>query len=239
MQNRTRTLLAVGGAAIAAGVPAAGASAASSEAPRVIDRHTPAMPLGAPDRKVVRHREQERRAASDRTVRLARTKAKLLGREELGRKRTRRLRRLPLALMADRRRELRHDVRAIRRQARIEAQQAAAAAAAAAAATPSTSSAPSTTSTGSTGSSTGTATSGGASTASAPLESIAACESGGDPTAVSPDGQYRGKYQFDQSTWESVGGSGDPAAASEAEQDMRAQELYSRAGASPWPVCGR
>lgn len=70
------------------------------------------------------------------------------------------------------------------------------------------------------------------------LESIAACESGGDPTAVSADGSYRGKYQFDFGTWASVGGSGDPAAAPEDEQDYRAALLYSRSGSSPWPVCG-
>jgi len=72
----------------------------------------------------------------------------------------------------------------------------------------------------------------------ATLESIASCESGGDPTAVSSDGSYRGKYQFDFGTWESVGGSGDPAAAPEAEQDYRAALLYSRSGSSPWPICG-
>ena len=70
------------------------------------------------------------------------------------------------------------------------------------------------------------------------LESIAACESGGDPTAVSSDGSYRGKYQFDFGTWESVGGSGDPAAAPESEQDYRAALLYAQSGSSPWPVCG-
>lgn len=72
----------------------------------------------------------------------------------------------------------------------------------------------------------------------ATLDAIGACESGGDPAAVSAGGTYRGKYQFDYGTWESVGGSGDPAAASEAEQDYRAALLYSRAGSSPWPVCG-
>jgi hypothetical protein len=72
----------------------------------------------------------------------------------------------------------------------------------------------------------------------ATLEAIASCESGGDPTAVSSDGTYRGLFQFDYGTWESVGGHGDPAAASEAEQDYRAALLYSRAGSSPWPVCG-
>ena len=70
------------------------------------------------------------------------------------------------------------------------------------------------------------------------LESIAACESGGDPRVVSSDGSYRGKYQFDLGTWESVGGHGDPAAAPEIEQDYRAALLYSRSGSSPWPVCG-
>jgi hypothetical protein len=70
------------------------------------------------------------------------------------------------------------------------------------------------------------------------LEAIAACESGGDPTAVSADGTYRGKYQFDTGAWASVGGSGDPAAAPEAEQDYRAALLYSRSGSSPWPNCG-
>ena len=72
----------------------------------------------------------------------------------------------------------------------------------------------------------------------ATLEAIASCESGGDPAAVSADGTYRGLYQFDQGTWESVGGHGDPAAASAAEQSYRAALLYSRSGSSPWPVCG-
>jgi hypothetical protein len=71
------------------------------------------------------------------------------------------------------------------------------------------------------------------------LQAIAACESGGNPSAVGGGGAYRGKYQFDQGTWASVGGSGDPAAAPEAEQDKRAAMLYSRSGASSWPVCGQ
>jgi peptidoglycan hydrolase-like protein with peptidoglycan-binding domain len=74
--------------------------------------------------------------------------------------------------------------------------------------------------------------------ASATLERIAQCESGGDPTAVSADGQYRGKYQFDRATWERLGGTGDPAQASEAEQDRIAAQLLAREGTSPWPVCG-
>jgi transglycosylase-like protein len=70
------------------------------------------------------------------------------------------------------------------------------------------------------------------------LEAIAACESGGDPTAVSADGTYRGLFQFDYGTWASVGGTGDPAAAPASEQIQRAAILYARAGSSPWPICG-
>jgi len=71
------------------------------------------------------------------------------------------------------------------------------------------------------------------------LERIAQCESGGDPTAVSRDRRYFGKYQFSRATWRSVGGTGNPARASEAEQDRRAAILYEREGTAPWPVCGR
>ena len=76
------------------------------------------------------------------------------------------------------------------------------------------------------------------STASAPLQAIAACESGGNPSTNTGNGFY-GKYQFTQSTWQSVGGTGNPAAASEAEQDRRAALLYAQSGSSPWPVCGQ
>jgi hypothetical protein len=57
------------------------------------------------------------------------------------------------------------------------------------------------------------------------LLSIAACESGGNPRAVSSGGHYRGKYQFDSGTWRSVGGTGDPAAATATEQARRARLL--------------
>ena len=69
------------------------------------------------------------------------------------------------------------------------------------------------------------------------LKKIAQCESGGNPRAISPDGKYRGKYQFMRSTWRSVGGHGDPAKASEYEQDKRALKLYRREGTAPWPNC--
>jgi peptidoglycan hydrolase-like protein with peptidoglycan-binding domain len=78
-------------------------------------------------------------------------------------------------------------------------------------------------------------------TASAPnitLAKIAACESSGNPTAVSASGRYRGKYQFSRQTWREYGGTGDPAAAPEAEQDRIAAALYAARGTQPWPVCG-
>jgi len=70
------------------------------------------------------------------------------------------------------------------------------------------------------------------------LQAIAQCESGGNPQAIGGGGRYRGKYQFTRETWVAVGGSGDPAAAPEAEQDRRAAMLYARSGASSWPSCG-
>jgi Transglycosylase-like domain/Putative peptidoglycan binding domain len=74
--------------------------------------------------------------------------------------------------------------------------------------------------------------------ANATLERIAQCESGGDPTAVSADGTYRGKYQFDRETWRQMGGTGDPAQAPEAEQDRIAAKLLAARGTAPWPNCG-
>jgi soluble lytic murein transglycosylase-like protein len=71
------------------------------------------------------------------------------------------------------------------------------------------------------------------------LAAIARCESGGNPRAISSGGTYRGKYQFSYATWRSVGGKGDPAAASETEQDRRAAILLRTGGPGHWPVCGR
>ena len=45
---------------------------------------------------------------------------------------------------------------------------------------------------------------------------------------------YYGAYQFDLSTWRSVGGSGRPDQASPTEQDYRALILYRNRGWSPW-----
>jgi lysozyme family protein len=69
------------------------------------------------------------------------------------------------------------------------------------------------------------------------LAKIAECESGGDPAAVSPDGRYRGKYQFSRATWRSLGGEGDPAKAPEAEQDRLARILLDEQGPDAWPHC--
>ncbi|MDE2096436.1 MAG: transglycosylase family protein [Patescibacteria group bacterium] len=63
----------------------------------------------------------------------------------------------------------------------------------------------------------------------------------GDNYADTDNPNYRGAYQFSWSTWEGVGGTGDPAMASPAEQDMRAEMLQARYGWSQWstaPLCG-
>ncbi len=66
------------------------------------------------------------------------------------------------------------------------------------------------------------------------LRRIAKCESGGNIRAISRDGRYRGKFQFDMATWRSLGGKGDPAKASEATQDRLALKLYRQRGTAPW-----
>jgi len=90
------------------------------------------------------------------------------------------------------------------------------------------------------GGSSGSNPSGSGSAVSAPsseLAKIAACESSGNPSAVSSDGRYRGKYQFSRETWRELGGTGDPAAAPAAEQDRLAAELLRTQGPSAWPNC--
>ena len=67
---------------------------------------------------------------------------------------------------------------------------------------------------------------------------LARCESGGNPRAVNSAGYY-GLYQFSIGTWRGVGGSGMPHQASAEEQTYRAQLLYKRSGARPWPYCGK
>ena len=69
--------------------------------------------------------------------------------------------------------------------------------------------------------------------------SLARCESGNDPTAVSASGRYHGLYQFDRSTWGSVGGIGVASNKSAQQQTYRAKLLYLQRSDGPWPVCGR
>ncbi|MGD6769304.1 transglycosylase family protein [Staphylococcus arlettae] len=70
------------------------------------------------------------------------------------------------------------------------------------------------------------------------LQQIAQRESGGDITAINPSSGAAGKYQFLQSTWDSVAPSEyvgqSPASAPESVQDAAAVKLYNTAGASQW-----
>jgi peptidoglycan hydrolase-like protein with peptidoglycan-binding domain len=85
----------------------------------------------------------------------------------------------------------------------------------------------------------GTSGDSGSTTLPRVLRRIAKCESGGDPTAVSPDGRYRGKWQFTRATWRRLGGTGDPAKAAESIQDRLALKLYKQSGTDPWPACSQ
>lgn len=69
-------------------------------------------------------------------------------------------------------------------------------------------------------------------------EALRQCESSGNYLVNTGNGYY-GAYQFDQPTWESVGGSGRPHWAEPVVQDARARLLFSRRGWQPWPICGR
>ena len=78
----------------------------------------------------------------------------------------------------------------------------------------------------------------GSSGINAHLQQIAQRESGGDIHATNPSSGASGKFQFLQSTWDSVAPSqykGQPAGnAPEAVQDAAAQKLYDEVGPSQW-----
>ncbi|GAB2460001.1 transglycosylase family protein [Jatrophihabitans fulvus] len=59
------------------------------------------------------------------------------------------------------------------------------------------------------------------------------CESSNN-YAINTGNGYYGAYQFDLSTWRSVGGQGYPHQNSKAEQDYRALRLYRQRGWQPW-----
>lgn len=63
------------------------------------------------------------------------------------------------------------------------------------------------------------------------------CESSNNYSTNTGNAHY-GAYQFDVSTWRSVGGSGYPNNASKTEQDRRALILYRERGWSPWQCAG-
>jgi hypothetical protein len=80
----------------------------------------------------------------------------------------------------------------------------------------------------------------------ATLQQLRHCESSDNYAAVSPNGRYRGAYQFSQSTWDRVARSHfpwladqDPATVEPWWQDAMARALWSESGPSPWPQCGR
>ncbi|OAO18411.1 transglycosylase family protein [Mammaliicoccus lentus] len=70
------------------------------------------------------------------------------------------------------------------------------------------------------------------------LKAIAERESGGDLKAVNPSSGAAGKYQFLQSTWDSVAPAEykgqSPTEAPESVQDAAAVKLYNEVGASQW-----
>jgi hypothetical protein len=65
------------------------------------------------------------------------------------------------------------------------------------------------------------------------------CESSNNYSVVSANGLYYGAYQFNLSTWQSVGGYGLPTQASHAEQDYRALYLYRMRGWQPWTCANK
>lgn len=67
------------------------------------------------------------------------------------------------------------------------------------------------------------------------------CETGHtyDPAIVSRTGKFRGAFQFDLATYQSNGGSGDPAADPYEAQLAVAKRLHAARGWHPWPTCAR
>ena len=68
-------------------------------------------------------------------------------------------------------------------------------------------------------------------------DAVAQCESSGNWATNTGNGFYGG-LQFTESTWSAYGGSGNPAAASKAEQIRVAENVLAGQGPAAWPVCG-
>ncbi len=68
-------------------------------------------------------------------------------------------------------------------------------------------------------------------------DAIAQCESGGDWSTNTGNGQYGG-LQFKPATWAANGGVGSPATASREEQIRVAENVLRTQGLRAWPKCG-
>jgi hypothetical protein len=73
---------------------------------------------------------------------------------------------------------------------------------------------------------------------SAQLDALARCEASGNYRINTGNGFY-GAFQFDLSTWRSLGMPGRPDAAPPAVQRAAASRLETRRGWQPWPGCAR
>ena len=69
-------------------------------------------------------------------------------------------------------------------------------------------------------------------------EQLAQCESHANWTADTGNG-YFGGLQFNQSAWESVGGTGKPSEAGRDEQIAKGKLLQAARGWSPWGACSK
>jgi resuscitation-promoting factor RpfC len=68
-------------------------------------------------------------------------------------------------------------------------------------------------------------------------DAIAQCESGGNWSTNTGNGNYGG-LQFKQATWSSNGGVGNPATAPRSEQIRVAENVLRTQGIKAWPKCG-
>lgn len=69
-------------------------------------------------------------------------------------------------------------------------------------------------------------------------EKLADCETHGNWNSNTGNG-YFGGLQFNQSTWNGTGGTGNPASASKEEQIIRGKILQAARGWEPWTGCSR